>query len=278
MLRFKVPATSANLGIGFDCLGVAFDLYDRFEVEKADRWQFNGFLDEYANVNNLFVKAYKKACAYKKDKVIPLKVTLKAEVPSSRGLGSSSCLIIGGIYAYSALNGSCLSKEEMLMIATSIEGHPDNAAPAIYGGLCVANKDRIVKLKVSDKWHFGLWIPDYEVKTSEARKVLKDEIERKDAVSNISASLIAVDALTHFNKENIPLIMNDTIHEPYRRKLIKNFSRLKKEAMSKGALAFIISGSGSTCLSISDRPLDINIKGIEYREVKVDPKGVRNGR
>lgn len=278
MLRYKVPATSANLGIGFDTLGIAFNIYDRFEVEKADRWQFSGFLEEHANVNNLFVKAYKKACAYKKDKAVPLKVELKADVPSSRGLGSSSCLIVGGIYAYSALNGNCLTNEEMLKIATSIEGHPDNVAPAIYGGLCVAGNDRVLRLKVSDKWHFGLWIPDYEVKTSEARKVLKDEIERKDAVSNISASLIAVDALTHFNKENIGIIMNDSIHEPYRRKLIKNFAKLKKLALDKGALAFIISGSGSTCLSISDRKLDINVKGIDYREVKVDGLGVRNGK
>ena len=278
MLKYKVPATSANLGIGFDTLGMAFDIYDHFEVEKADKWQFSGFLDEYANVNNLFVKAYKKACAYKKDKVVPLKVSLKADVPSSRGLGSSACLTVGGIYAYCALNGNCLSKEEMLKIAASIEGHPDNVAPAIYGGLCVAGNGKVLKLKVSDKWHFGLWIPDYEVRTADARKVLKDEIERKDAVNNISAALIAVDALTRFNKENISVIMNDRIHEPYRSKLIRNFTRLKKTALDKGALAFIISGSGSTCLSISDRKLDIDVEGIEYREVKADSLGVRNGK
>ena len=277
MLKYKVPATSANLGIGFDCLGMAFDLYDRFEVETASKWQFIGFPEEYANVNNLFVKAYKKACACKKCPVQPLKVTIKADVPISRGLGSSACLTVGGIYAFSALNGNCLYKEEMLKIASSIEGHPDNVAAAIYGGLCVAAKDRILKLKVSDKWHFGLWIPDYEVKTAQARKVLKDEIKRADAVNNIASALIAIDSLTRFNKENISLIMNDTIHEPCRRKLIRNFSSLKKTALDKGALAFIISGSGSTCLSISDRSLDIDVKGIRYIEVKTDAEGVRNG-
>ncbi|MBR2578151.1 MAG: hypothetical protein IKE38_04375, partial [Erysipelotrichaceae bacterium] len=225
---------------------------------------------------NLFVRSYRRACAYKKVKAIPLKVKMKADVPDSRGLGSSACLTVAGIYACHLLNEGCFTKEEMLKVATLIEGHPDNAAPAIYGGLCIVNGDRVLKSSVSGKWHFGLWIPSYAVKTEEARKVLKDSLSLKDAVGNISSALIAVEALKNFNKENIGVIMNDRIHEPYRRKLIRNWRKMKSYALSKGALAFIISGSGSTCLSISDRKLDIDFEGIDYRELKTDSEGVKN--
>ena len=168
------------------------------------------------------------------------------------------------------------NREEMLKVATMIEGHPDNAAPAIYGGLCIVNGNTVLKSSVSARWHFGLWIPAYAVKTSEARKVLKDSLPLKDAVGNISSALIAVDALKTFKTGNISLIMNDSIHEPYRRKLIRNWRKMKEYALNRGALAFIISGSGSTCLSISDRKLDIAFEGIDYLELKTDSEGVRN--
>ena len=275
MYKFKVPATSANLGIGFDCMGIALNLYDYFEVEKSKKWQLEGFLDNKIK-DNLFIKAYKKACLLNKTKITPLKVKLTADVPSSRGLGSSSCLIVGGIYAYSLINNNCLTKDEMLNLARKIEGHPDNVASAIYGGLCVINGNKLLKLKVSNKWHFGLLIPNYEVKTADARKVLKNSIEIKDAVNNVSSAIIALDALEKFDTKNIGLIMNDKIHEPYRKSLIKNYDYLKRKVLNNGAKAFVISGSGSTCLTISDKTVDLNIKGIEYKEVKVDTKGVRN--
>lgn len=276
MYKYKVPATSANLGIGFDTLGIALNIYDYFEVEESDKYILKGFNDEIAIKDNLFIKAYKEACKYKKLKTKPIKVNLKSNAPISRGLGSSSCMIVGGIYACHLLNNNCLSKEEMLKIATKLEGHPDNVAPAIYGGLCASNSDTTIKLKVSTKWHFGVWIPPYEVKTSEARKVLKDNISRNDAVSNISNAIVGLNALETFNKENIKALCLDTIHEPYRRSLIKDYDTYKKLAYKNGALAFIISGSGSTCLSISDKPLNIKDKNINYKEVKVDTKGVRN--
>lgn len=275
MIKFKVPGTSANLGIGFDCLGIALNIYDYFKVEKSNKWELIGFDSSISLKDNLFIKAYKKACKYKKIKADPLYIEVKTSVPISRGLGSSSCMIVGGIYACSILNNNCLTKKEMLEIATKLEGHPDNVAPAIYGGLCVSNKDKTLKLRVSKKWNFGLWIPNYEVKTSEARKVLKDNIDRNDAIKNISSAIIGLNALETFNLNNIKELCNDTIHEPYRKKLIKEYESYKKIAYKNGALAFLISGSGSTCLSISDKPLNIKNKSINYLEVKVDDKGVR---
>lgn len=273
MIKYKVPATSANLGIGFDCLGIALSLYDYFEIEESDKFILDGFINNDIK-NNLFIKAYKKACRYKKDKVVPLKVKLKADVPISRGLGSSSCMIVGGIYAYNILHNNCLSKEEMLELATAIEGHPDNVAPCIYGGLCISSDNKTTLLKVSNKWHFGIWIPPYEVKTSEARKVLPTSYSREDIVSNIANAIKGIKALETFDLDNISSLSKDKIHEPYRKTLIKDFKKYEKLAYQNGAKAFLISGSGSTCLSISNKDLIIN-ESIDYRNVKVDHKGVR---
>ena len=273
MIKYKVPATSANLGIGFDCLGIALSLYDYFEIEESDKFILNGFIDNNVK-DNLFVKAYKKACRYKKDKASPLKVNLKADVPISRGLGSSSCMIVGGIFAYNILHNNCLSKKEILELATAIEGHPDNVAPCIYGGLCVSSDNKTTLLKVSNKWHFGIWIPSYEVKTSEARKVLPTTYSREDVVSNVANAIKGIKALETFDLDNISSLNKDKIHEPYRKALIKDFKKYEKLAYQNGAKAFLISGSGSTCLSISDKDLLID-ESINYRNVKVDHKGVR---
>ena len=273
MIKYKVPATSANLGIGFDCLGIALSLYDYFEIEESDKFILDGFISNDIK-NNLFIEAYKKACRYKKDKVVPLKVKLKADVPISRGLGSSSCMIVGGIYAYNILHNNCLSKKEMLELATAIEGHPDNVAPCIYGGLCISSDNKTTMLKVSNKWRFGIWIPPYEVKTSEARKVLPTSYSREDIVSNIANAIKGIKALETFDLDNISSLNKDKIHEPYRKTLIKDFKKYEKLAYQNGAKAFLISGSGSTCLSISDKDLIIN-ESIDYRNVKVDYKGVR---
>lgn len=273
MYKYKVPATSANLGIGFDCLGLALNIYDYFIIEESAKFILSGFIDNDPK-NNLFIKAYKKTCKLKKEKIIPLKVSLKADVPVSRGLGSSSCMIVGGIYAYHLLHNNSLSKEEMLKIATDIEGHPDNVAPCIYGGLCVSSNNETLKLKVNNKWHFGIWIPDYEVKTSDARKVLPDVYKKEDVVSNIASSIKGIRALENYDLENIKYLTYDKIHEPYRKKLIKDFKKYEKLAYKQKAKAFLISGSGSTCLSIATKDLKID-SSINYKNVKVDNKGVR---
>ena len=271
MIKYRVPATTANLGIGFDCLGMALNIYDYFEVEYSDTFNLNGFISDSVE-NNLFVYSYKKACEYKKDDIKPIKVKCIANVPVSRGLGSSSCMIVGGIYAYQVLNNNCLSKEEMLEIATSIEGHPDNVAPCIYGGLCVSHDNQTLKLKVHNKWRFGVFIPPYEVKTEEARKVIKSNIDRNDAVSNIANAIKTIYALEHFDKENILSITKDRIHEPYRKPLIKDFNTFQSTALKAGALALVISGSGSTCLTIADKRLDIKDY---FKNVKIDKEGVK---
>jgi len=275
MIKFKVPCSSANLGIGFDTLGIAFNIYDTFEVCFSDEFILEGFINDNDLDNNLFINSYKKACLVNNEIVKPIKVILQANIPSSRGLGSSSALIVGGIFAYKLLYNSKMTDKDMLDLSVSIEGHPDNVAPAIYGGMCVNHNDITLKKEVSKKWHFSLFIPDYEVKTSIARSVLKNEYKRNDCVNNISASIIAIDALENYSEDNIKVIMDDRIHEPYRKQLIKDFESIKKIAIDNGALAFIISGSGSTMLAISNKELNINIPNIIFKNVQVDYEGVK---
>ncbi|MDO4198358.1 MAG: homoserine kinase [Erysipelotrichaceae bacterium] len=275
-MKFKVPATSANLGLGFDCMGLALELYDYFEIEKAERWELLGFYGSISIDENLFVTAYRKASEYKGYKEDPLKVILEDDIPISRGLGSSAALIVGGIYAFNIKHDNVLSRGEMLQIATEIEGHPDNVAPAIYGGLCVVKDDHLLRIDVDERWNFGIWIIDEKVSTSEARKVVPFEYSRDDVINNVSCVVLSIDALKNFNTDNISLIMEDRIHEPFRKKLIPGFEKRKEYALSIGAKAFIISGSGSTCLSISDKSLDVQLKDVVYKEVKVNKEGVIN--
>ncbi len=269
MIKIAVPATSANLGVGFDSFGLAIELYNYFEVEISDCWQFEGFEDRFANENNLFVVAYKLALEKLGINKQYCKIKIETNIPVCRGLGSSASLIVGGIYAANVLNGSKLSNKEMLDLATILEGHPDNAAPAIYGGMCICGKINgetvVLNKQVSDLWHFGLWIPDFELSTELARGVLPNQYSRKDVITNVSSAVLAIEALTEGNKDIIKAIMNDTIHEPYRQKLITDFDEVKQYALSLGVDSFIISGSGSTCLSISQNDLPIT----NYKNWKV---------
>ncbi len=273
MYKYRVPATSANLGIGFDCLGLALNIYNYFYVEESKTFVFKGFMDLDLK-DNLFYIAYLKSCEYFKTGVKALKVVLKANIPIARGLGSSSALIVGGIYACLLINKLEINKEKMLEIATIIEGHPDNVAPCIYGGLCCVNNDSLLNIKVSNKWNFALFIPEYEVKTSEARKVLKRELSLDDSVNNISSAIIGIEALKTFDINNIKVLNNDKIHEPYRKKLIKDYEECRKVAMANGVKVFLISGSGSSMLMISDLPIKLEMKDISFVNVKVDQKGV----
>lgn len=250
MIRIAVPATSANLGIGFDCLGIALDIYNYFEFEERDKWEFSGFEPQYENMDNLFVKAYLKAMDRIGKKAKPLYVGIKQNIPISRGLGSSAAMSIAGICAASMLNGASISKMDAIKLGTELEGHPDNAAPALLGNLSICSGDMIINRRISDKYFFQLWIPEYELRTEEARKVVPLTFERKEVVGNIGSALVGIDGLINGNDEQLIKLSEDNIHEPYRKKLIPDFETIKKYALRKGALAFMISGSGSTCISI----------------------------
>ncbi len=271
-IKIKVPATSANLGSGFDCVGIAFKLYNVFEFEKTENdLSFEGCEEKYANENNLAYKAYRAVCEKIGEKSSVKIKFCDTGVPVSRGLGSSATLICAGAYAANALFGKKLDDSEILEICTEIEGHPDNVAPALFGSLCASVSDggeiRSVKFPVSKRLFFTALIPDFEVSTSEARAVLPKEIQRSDAIYNMSRVALLPYAFSSGDVELIKSVTKDKIHEQYRKKLFKNVSEVEKICYGCGALTFNISGAGSTCLCISlkdiSEELSKNLVGIE---------------
>ena len=255
MIKIKVPATSANLGVGFDTLGVALNIYNTFYVEESDKLIIEGVDEKYCNSDNLFVVAFNETLK-RLNVSMNVYVKMESDIPISRGLGSSASLIVAGSLAANILNNNMLSMEEIFDICTKLEGHPDNIAPALFGGFTASllhnDKPYTRKIKVNDKFRFTVLIPDFEVSTHNARTVLPKSISLSDAVSNMSNIVALCFALQDGDSNMLTISNNDKIHEPYRKSLINEFDIVKKECLKNGAFTFMISGSGSTCLAISE--------------------------
>ncbi len=255
----RVPATSANLGSAFDTAGIAFDLYNTFSFEKAESLTFEGFDPRFCNEDNLAFTAYRRICE-KLGVSTGVKITqIEIEVPVSRGLGSSATLIAAGAVAANLLHGNPLTDSELLAVCTEIEGHPDNVAPALFGGLCVSLMDDGVPFSachtVSPSVCFTAIYPNFEVATRDARAVLPQTIDRKDAIYNLSRAALLPRAFETGDFALLHAVTKDKLHEPYRKPLFRNIAEIEEAAYKAGAVSFIISGAGSTCLCISKEPL-----------------------
>ncbi len=288
-IKVRVPATSANLGSGFDCCGVALELYNIFEYEKLESGlELVGCEKEYANENNLAYVAYKAVC----DKIgadPSVKITIiDTGVPVSRGLGSSATLICSGAYAANKLHGMKLTKEEVFEICTELEGHADNVAPALFGAFCTSVTDMkgnpyTVRTHVSKRIHFTVLIPDFEVQTHDARAVLPQMVKREDAVYNMSRVALLASAFKSGDSELLRIVTKDRLHQQYRRPLFKNIDEIEKCAYECGAISFMISGAGSTCLCLSTKPIEekLNNKikdlpnGWVAKELKISKYGTK---
>ncbi|MBS6005601.1 MAG: homoserine kinase [Clostridium baratii] len=289
MIRVRVPATSANMGPGFDSLGVALNLYNEYSFsETLMGLEFEGIEEEFCNKDNIIYKAMLKCFEKYNYKAKGLKISIaKQDVPISRGLGSSSSCIVAGLIGANYIMGNILSNEELLDIAVEIEGHPDNVAPALLGGVIVAiregNRTIYDKVKVLKALNFVAIIPDFKLSTEKARSVLKENIELKDAVYNIGRAALMVAALTNGSEDILKYACSDRIHEIYRGPLIKKFDIIKKEAYNNGALASFLSGAGPTIMTIVKRGSDFSNKikealkreNLEFQvlELSIDNKG-----
>ena len=273
----RTYATSANLGPGFDCLGICFDIYNEYAFEKSDKYELVGFDEEFLNpTNNLIITSYEKVFELKNKKLEYIKLIEQTKlIPNSRGLGSSaSCIVAGILIANNVLN-NILSQDEIFQIASSIEGHPDNVAPLIYGGFTCSFKDDkyyTIKLDVNSNLKFKVCIPPFELKTSLARSVLPKSIEIKDAVYNISHSIGMVKAIEKGDINLIRVCKKDVLHEPYRYPLINGSSDVISIADKENAVC-MISGAGSTLLIISDKVLDINYSDWDIKDVNISNIG-----
>lgn len=251
MIKISVPATTANIGCGFDTLGCALTLYSHFTFEESQNFQITGCPFIYQNEENLVITSYKKVFEILDKKIIPVHLHIESDIPVSRGLGSSASCIVAGIWGANAMLGYPFTKEKCLNIATQIEGHPDNVAPAIYGNLCSSFVDKEVfvsKFNASNDLNLLVMIPDYEVSTQEARKVLPTMIDYKDAVFNISRVACLCKALEENNHKMIQHALQDKLHEPYRKELIKGYEQIKE--ICKDEVSLFISGSGPTLICI----------------------------
>lgn len=261
-ISLKIPATTANIGPGFDCLGAALTLYNEFTFSLTDQekttFQVVGAESSKISLSddNLLYQSFLRLYQHVGKTPPPVEITIKVGVPLARGLGSSATAIIGGLLgANHFLENSC-SESELLNLAIAIEGHPDNVVPAFLGNC-------ILSVKTEDRWQFVpinchsdlafiLAIPDFELSTEKARAVLPTQLSYQSAIYNMSHLALLIKALETGNQEWLSIALNDQLHQPYRKSLIQDYDLIEEAALNAGAYGMVISGAGPTLLSLTD--------------------------
>ena len=285
-MKIIVPATSANVGPGFDSVGVAVTKYLEIQVcEEREEWMIEHQLGKWIprDERNLLLKI---ALQIAPD-LQPRRLKMVSDIPLARGLGSSSSVIIAGIELANQLGNLKLSKHEKLQLATKIEGHPDNVAPAIYGNLVIASS---VEGQVSavvapfPECAFLAYIPNYELRTRDSRGVLPKKLSYKEAVAASSIANVAIAALLTGDMVKAgQAIESDLFHERYRQELVREFATIKKVAKRNGAYATYLSGAGPTVMVLADPDKMPRIKAElekqpfkgKLHDLQVDTQGVR---
>jgi homoserine kinase len=257
----RVPATTANLGAGFDCIGAALSLYNEFAFTPISTESLviavRGL--EAARVNtdatNLAYQAFLKL--YNRiDRSPPvIQLEIKLGVPLARGLGSSATAIVGGLLGANALAGNPLSASEIMQLAIEMEGHPDNVVPALIGGCRLAATASAGWAIADIPWHDSIVpvvaIPNFELSTAEARSVLPAEYSRADAIFNTAHLGLMVRGLETGNVEWLSAALTDRIHQPYRQKLIPGYTDVEQAVVAAGGYGMVISGAGPTLLALA---------------------------
>jgi homoserine kinase len=245
----RVPASSANLGPGYDAMAAAMAMHLELEVEEAGEFSFDpGGLDVSTGRDNLIVRAFESLRS-----ADGIAFRLRSEVPLARGLGSSAAAIVAGLYAADHLYELALEKEEMLARATEIEGHPDNVAAAIYGGFVVCGRGAdgaptAAGFDPPEGLEGIVVIPPDEVSTEQARAAIPAEVPLADAVANVSAAAMLVLGLRSADLDLLSRGLTDNIHQERRRGLYPRSMEIVDAAGELGALGATISGAGPTVL------------------------------
>lgn len=279
-MKIRIPATSANLGPGFDCFGVALSLYNTFE------FSFNS--NSMEKTEDLVHISYRKFFEKLDIPYQPMEYKVYSEIPISRGLGSSATCILAGIIAANIRSNSPMSEFEILNLATEIEGHPDNIIPAFYGGFTASSfKDGLlhyINLPISNNLDFIAIVPKYPLSTNVSRSVLPMTINFNDAKSNISNIPFLLNGLKDGNLVQIFNNIDDFLHQPYRKKLVPEFD-IFKNILTEKKIPVYLSGAGPTVMAINNR-LDyitddvintlLNLqKNVIIYKVFVDFKGIQ---
>ena len=261
-VTISVPATTANLGVGFDCLGAALTMANQFEFTVVDtdtklkitvegKEAFKVGISEDNLIYTSLVKLYQTIGQTPPN----LEIKIRLGVPLSRGLGSSATAIVGGLLGANNLAGNPLNQDEIMNMAIAIEGHPDNVVPALLGNCQLSVADGNTWQICSIPWHQEIVpvvaIPDFELSTELARSVLPEKYNRSEAIFNISRMGLLIRALATNDRQWLQTALADKIHQPYRQKLIPGYKELRQAAIDAGAYGMVISGAGPTLLALA---------------------------
>ena len=293
MIKIKIPATTANMGPGFDCLGMALNLYNEIDIEEISE----GCIIEVAegdpvgvplDETNLIYETMLSFCEMTNTKLKGVHLKQYNRIPITRGLGSSAACIVGGLLAANALTGANLSKQRLAEMASMIEGHPDNVAPAILGGMVIAAQNdqamKCVQIPVPEQVRCVVMVPDFKLSTEKARDVLPQTLPMKDSIYNISRAALLVGSMMSGNLDNLDFAMEDVLHQPYRQQLIPNMEEIFTACRELGAKGVFLSGAGPTLIALIDSNYDEFVNNIslhlkqypvkwDVNLLEVDPTG-----
>lgn len=254
-VTIRVPATTANLGPGFDAFGCALGLYTDVTFEEtAAGLTITGCDEAYAGPDNLAYSAYCAVLHTLGEELRGVKIHIDAHIPICRGLGSSAALLVAGAMGANVLRGNKLSTQGLLNITNAMEGHPDNLAPAFYGGLTASMVDGglpvSVRFPLHPDWAFLALVPEFPLSTSLARSVLPEQVSRGDAIYNVSHGALVLKALELGDEVLLRSAMQDRLHQNYRKKLIADYDAIEALMRTLGA-PLCLSGAGPTLLCIT---------------------------
>lgn len=242
-VTIRVPATTANLGPGYDCLGVALQIYNRVTVTRGAAGE----------VNPMVAAVSEKFFAASGGEAFPFSWRIEGDVPRSRGMGSSVTVRLGLLHGLNELSGRPLDRERLFTICAELEGHPDNAAPAAFGGFTVAGGVEVARFAVAPELRFIMLIPDFEIATPAARRVLPVQLDRLDAAQSCANACRITAAFASRNYALLRGAFDDQLHQPFReRELIPFLSKVIAAGEEVGALGGFLSGSGSTICCVAE--------------------------
>ncbi len=259
-VNVKIPATSANVGTGFDCIGLALKLYNNISVEPIEEGLIieskNGLSIPF-NEHNLI---YKTIRDFYNEAGLPmpgLKIVQDDSIPMTRGLGSSAACIVGGLLAANEMSGLGLSKDELINKAAFIEGHPDNSTPAFTGGIVVGamadNRLDYIRIGFPKDLKLAVFIPDFELSTEKARQVVPQSFSRADAIHNTSRTALLTAALLTRDYEKLATAVDDRFHQPYRMPIVPGMDYIFEKSKEAGACAVFLSGAGPSVLAMTTK-------------------------
>ncbi|MEC4815587.1 MAG: homoserine kinase [Scytonema sp. PMC 1069.18] len=302
-----VPATTANLGPGFDCIGAALTLYNEFKFTRLTSGRLvisvTGTEAQrvVTNESNLLYQAFVKFYEHLQLLAPSVQIDICLGVPLARGLGSSATAIVAGLVGANLLAGEPLSQLQLMELAIALEGHPDNVVPALLGGCRLAAmgvESEPPNHKGHQAWEvceipwcgeivLVVAIPDFELSTQEARQVLPSQVSRADAIFNTAHLGLLLRGLETGRGDWLRAALQDKLHQPYRKSLIRGYDTVRSAAIDAGAYGMVISGAGPTLLALTDTLHSDSVvsamasawksEGVqtEVRSLAVDPQGAR---